>query len=151
MRLCATFLLLLTLAACGSGGPNEQQKEQQMQASARVAERNLQKIRDALLAYHRKHGSVPQSVDDLAAFGAGPEQLEPSDDYADLGYSFYSLQFNGDGTLKQGWLIASPRADRDALRVRMNAVNGAVDYTRPGEAMDTAPGEPKTDPPANRP
>lgn len=141
MKIVASFLLLLTLAACGAGGPNSQEKEQVMQASAKVAERNLVKIRDGILAFRKKHGKSPESVDDLAGVGAGPESLEASDDYADLGYSFYNLQFAEDGSLKQGWLIASPRGDREALRVRMNAVSGEFDHTRPGEPLGVAPGD----------
>ncbi|MBX3474934.1 MAG: hypothetical protein KF754_11170 [Planctomycetes bacterium] len=141
MKIVASFLLLLTLAACGAGGPNALEKEQIMQSSAKVAERNLQKIRDGILAYHKKHQKSPKSVDDLSEVGAGPENLETSEDYADLGYSFYAVEFAADGTLKQGWLLASPRADREAMRVRMNAVNGEVDLTKPGDAMGAAPGD----------
>lgn len=141
MKITAAFLLLLMLAACGRGGPNSLEKEQVMQASAKVAERNLTKIRDGILSYYKKHQKSPMSVDDLVEFGAGPEALEASEDYADLGYSFYALEFAADGSLKQGWLIASPREDRNALRVRMNAVSGEYDHTRPGEPMGIAPGD----------
>lgn len=141
MKIVASFLLLLTLAACGAGGPNSLEQEQIMNASAKVAERNLTKIRDGLLSYHKKHNKAPESVDDLATVGAGPEQLEASEDYADLGYSFYALKFDASGKLTQGWLIASPRGDRKALRVRMNAVTGEFDHTKPDEPMGVAPGD----------
>jgi hypothetical protein len=141
MKALLAFLLLLTLAACGPGEPNSLEKEQMMQTSAKVAEGNLAKIRDGIIAFYKKHQKAPESVDDLAAFAAGPEQLAASEDYADLGYSFYNLQFDDDGKLKRGWLIASPRSDRNALRVRMNAVSGEIDYTKPGEPLGAAPGD----------
>ncbi len=132
--------LCLALAGCGPGAPNASEREAAMKASAGVAEVNLKKIRDGIVAFHAKNQKVPDSIDDLVPFKAGPEALEPSDDYADLGYSFYNLEFDAAGKLKQGWLVATPRGDRTAMVVRMNAVSGEFDYTQPGEPLGAAPG-----------
>lgn len=137
---CLLAAIPFGLAACGAGAPNASEREAAMKASASVAEVNLKKIRDGIVAFHAKNQKVPASIDDLAPFKAGPDALEPSDDYADLGYSFYNLEFDDAGRLKQGWLVATPRGDRTAMVVRMNAVSGEFDYTQPGEPLGAAPG-----------
>jgi hypothetical protein len=140
MRHLSCGLLVLLLAACG-GGPNEQQKEEAVQASARVAERNLVKIRDAVLEYHRKNGTAPERMDDLAAFGVSAENLEPSENYADLGYMLYKIAFNKDGTMTSGWFQATPMEGRNALRVRLNGVTGKFDYAKSDEPYAEAPAD----------
>lgn len=128
MRLITPLLLLLLLAACGGKEPTPEEKEAAIKAAAKVAERNLVKIRDGVLAYYRKNGAAPESMDNLADFGISDDKLEASDDYAPLGYHFYSLDFSKDGAMTQGWFEASPMAGRKAYRVRLNGVTGEFDY-----------------------
>lgn len=141
LRLSFLFVAAVSLASCGAGAPNSQQRQEAMKVSAQVAERNLVKLRDGVVAYYKKHQQAPVSIDDLESVGSGTATLEASEDYADLGYNFYKLDFSPDGTLKQGWFLASPRGDRKAMRVRMDGVSGAFDYTPPGEEMGAAPGD----------
>jgi hypothetical protein len=151
------LLLMFMLAACGGEGNTdagegitEAQKDR-----AKPAERNLVKIRDAVVKYYAANKEPPQSVSDLDKFGGGPEDLVTNDDYADIGFSFisHSLRFDENGALTRGWFIATPKGNSDALRVRLNGVTGTFDYTRKGgdwppaeEDKGFAPGEkPKPD------
>ena len=134
-----TAILFLTfaclLAACGGGneGVNAQDA---LRERAKPAESNLVKVRDAIVAYHKKTGEIPRSVTHLADVGLKEEDLA-NEDYSELGYAFYKLVFEGD-KLVQGWLLATPMGDRDALQVRMNAVTGEFDYAAKGEEFGQA-------------
>lgn len=149
MRLAAfaVFLAMLALAGCRRGVDNapipgaDITQDASLKAAAKVAERNLLKMRDGVLTYFKKNMHAPESIDELEPFGAGCSSLEASDDYADLGYSFYSLDFNIDGSMKVGWFIAAPKADRKALRVRMNGVTGDFDYSDPEKPLQRAPSD----------
>lgn len=141
MRLLSVFLLIALLAACGNGNEDSAPGAGELRERAEPAERNLERIRDAVLAFHKARGMEPISVDELADFGAGPTNLEPSDDYSDLGYSFYSLRFSEEGEMEQAWLIATPKVGSEALQVRMNGLTGNFEYLPAGEAWGRAADE----------
>lgn len=131
-------LSLLLLAGCSSddvagdsGGD--------VKARAKVAEKNLTRIRDAVLKYHTEKKEVPMSVTHLEDYGGGEGDLEPSEDYADIGYAFYSVKFDDDGKMTQGWFIATPVSESGALKVRMNGVSGEFDYVAQEEDFGPAP------------
>lgn len=137
MRMIPLFLFVLLLAACG-GEDKPDSTEDGLKTRAKVAELNLVKIRDAVVAYHEKHGKKPESVSDLDDFGAGLTALAASDDYADLGYSFYNVEFK-DGKLARGWFLATPMLNKGALKVRMNGVSGNFDYVPHDQDFGQAP------------
>jgi hypothetical protein len=138
MRSAVVFLTLICLlAGCGGAADNGANKAEVLKDRARPAEANLVKIRDALVAYYKKNGKAPESVSDL---GIKDDELA-NEDYSELGYGFYNLKFDKDGKLAQGWLIATPMADRDALKVRMNAVTGEFDYVGKDEDFGAAPSD----------
>jgi hypothetical protein len=133
-------------AACGGDNAPEDNSDDALKARARIAEVNLTRIRDAVVKYHGEHGEIPMSVTHLNGFGGGENELEPSDDYADIGYAFFNVKFE-DGKMTQGWFIATPVAGSGALQVRMNGVTGEFDYVPQGEDFGRAP----SDPPDNQP
>ena len=147
MKTTCLFLcfLVMLLAGCGDdAGPDGQSEA--LKLRARVAEVNLTRIRDAVVKYHKQHGEVPGSVTDLKDFGGGESDLEPSEDYSEIGYSFYSVEFDESGKMTQGWFIATPVADSGALQVRMDGVSEELDYVPQGEDFGPAP---STLPPTN--
>lgn len=141
MKLPALFLcaMLPLLAACAGDGAAADGSPDNLKARAKVAEVNLARIRDAVVKYHKEKSEVPMSVSHLEGFGGGESELEPSEDYADIGYSFYSITFDSDGKLTQGWFIATPVAESGALKVRMNGVSGEFDYVEQAEDFGPAP------------
>lgn len=141
MRTAALFLLSICLLA-GCGGDNTPAGDggDPLRERAKAAEANLVKVRDAVAAYYARHNKAPESISDLATFGITEEQLA-NEDYSELGYAFYNLRFDEGGKLTQGWLIATPMADREALKVRMNAVTGEFDYVNKEEEFGTAPSD----------
>ncbi len=152
MRIATVLILALVLAACGgednagaADGVTEALKER-----ADPAERNLVKIRDAVVKFYAEKKTAPQSVSDLAGFGGGPDELEVSDDYADIGFTFtaQALKFDAQGKLTRGWFLASPKGTSEAPKVRMNGVTGEYEYilknqdwTAAEEDHGWAPGE----------
>ncbi|MCG3181984.1 MAG: hypothetical protein ICCCNLDF_00021 [Planctomycetes bacterium] len=141
MKTAALFLLSICLLA-GCGGDNTPAGDggDPLRERAKAAEVNLVKVRDAVAAYYAKHNKAPESVSDLAAFGIKEAELA-NEDYSELGYAFYNLEFDPAGKLTRGWLIATPMADREALKVRMNAVSGEFDYTGRDEDFSAAPSD----------
>lgn len=139
MKQLSLFLFAIVLLAAGCGGNSDADNGvDPLKQRAKVAEKNLRQLRDAVVKYHEKNGEAPQSVSDLNGFGGAEADLETNDDYSELGFSFYSLEFE-DGKLTQGWFMATPMADTGALQVRMNGVTGEFDYMPQGE--DFAPAE----------
>jgi len=134
MRVFSAVLLLFALAACGKAEPTPEQKQAAMQDAARVAERNLVKIRDKVVEYRRKQGVAPENMDQLEALA-----LESSDDYAELGYHFYNVEFDKDGAMTQGWFMAAPIVGRKALRVRLNGVTSEFDHANADDDHNPAP------------
>jgi hypothetical protein len=148
MRLATLGLAcVILLTACGGANAPVDNSDDARRGRAKPAEKHLVEIRDAVVAYYAKHGKAPESITDLAAVGITDAKLADSEDYSELGYAFYSVEFHADGKLKQAWLIATPMTGRDALNVRMNGVTGEFDYTGPGEEFGPAPSDP---PPANK-
>lgn len=148
MRLATLGLACVILLAACSGGENSpvDNSDEALRERAKPAEKHLLEIRDALVAYHGKRGKVARSMSELAEVGLTLDKLAGNDDYSELGYTYFSVQFDGAGKLKQAWLIATPMTGRQALTVRMNGVTGEFDYTAPGEKLGAAP----SDPPANK-
>ncbi|MCA8911913.1 MAG: hypothetical protein KDB82_09425 [Planctomycetes bacterium] len=141
MKTAILFLALaLLLAACG-GGNAEAEKNAELHKRAEVAERNLVKVRDAIVAYYKKNKKAPETMDDLADFGAAEKDLEVNDDYSELAYTFLpqSLEFDDSGKLTRCWLIATPISKTGALQVRMNGVTGNFDYVAADEDFGPAP------------
>lgn len=140
MKTAALFLTLICLLA-GCGGDNQTTDGgDPMRERAKAAEANLVRVRDAVAAYYAKHQKAPESVSDLAAFGIKESELA-NEDYSELGYAFYNLEFDQAGKLSRGWLLATPMADREALKVRMNAVSGEFDYVGRDEDFGRAPSD----------
>lgn len=143
MRTAALFLLsVFVLAACSpeNKAPGNALTDPEMLRRASVAERNLVKIRDAVVAYYARNRKKPEFTDELAAFQAGPKDLEAGEDYdAELGYGFLNLKFDDAGKLVRGWFFATPRSTSDALKVRMNGVTGRYDHVPKGEEFSKAP------------
>jgi hypothetical protein len=148
MRLATLgFAFVILLSACGgANAPVANNDDAAMRERARPAEKHLVEIRDALVAFYAKHKKKPGSMSDLADVGLPLTKLAGNEDYSELGYSYYSVEFDPDGKLKQAWLIATPMSGRNAYTVRMNGVSGEYDYTAPGQEIGPAP----SDPPANR-
>jgi hypothetical protein len=137
MRVGLLFLLFSALVcSCGGGSDSGAADNSDLRQRAEVAERNLTRMRDAIVEFRRTQGRAPGSVDDLAENGL---QFEPSDDYADLGYSFIHVSFDDDGELEEAWLIATPRGDSNALRLRMDGVKGTFEYFTKEEEWRPAP------------
>jgi hypothetical protein len=143
MRL-ATLCLACVILLVGCGGANApvDNSDDARRERAKPAEAHLVEIRDAVVAYYAKHKKVPTSMTELEEVGISPAKLADSEDYSELGYAFYSVEFDADGKLKQAWLIATPMTGRDALNIRMNGVTGEFDYTPPGEEFGVAPSDP---------
>ena len=141
MKISALFLCSLTLllAACGGDDVAGSGPGGALKARAKVAEVNLARIRDAVVKYYEKHQEVPMSVTHLEDYGGGEQDLEASDDYADIGYAFYNVKFDDSGKMIQGWFIATPVADSGALKVRMNGVTDEFDYVAQEEDFGPAP------------
>ncbi|MCC6463823.1 MAG: hypothetical protein IT463_00630 [Planctomycetes bacterium] len=142
--------LFLVLAGCG-GGNSANATPDEMKQKASVAERNLVRIRDGVVAYYGKYQKAPATVDDLSEFKAGPSDLEKDENYADIGYLFvsHSLKFDDKGKLTQGWFIATPPLDCKCYKVRLNGVTGEFDYTAPDKDLEEAPGALPGGSPAN--
>ena len=141
MRTAVLFLTLVCLlAGCGGGNENVANAQDALREKAKPAEENLTRVRDAVVKYHKEKGEVPRSVTHLGEVGLKEASLA-NEDYSELGYAFYNIAFDDQGKLVQGWLIATPMADRDALQVRMNAVTGEFDYVGKGEDFGTAPSD----------
>ena len=138
---------VILLAACGGANAPAGNTDAELRDRARPAETRLVEIRDAVVAYFAKNKKAPDSVSDLADVGITNEKLA-NEDYSELGYAFYSVEFDAAGRLKQAWLIATPMDGRKALQVRMNGVTGEYDYTAAGEEFGPAPSDP---PPSNTP
>ena len=140
MKTAILFLsMAMLLAACGGGENAEVVQEAELQKRAEVAERNMLKIRDAVLAYHKKNKKAPEHMGELAEFGAAEGDLEINDDYSELAYGFYNLSFDADGKLERAWFIATPVSHTGALAVRLNGVSGNFDYVKEGEEFGAAP------------
>lgn len=139
MKITALCLLALLLTACGGDASAGGSRDDGLKRRAKVAEVNLARIRDAVVKYHAARGETPMSVTHLEGFGGGESDLEPSDDYADIGYAFYSLKFGDTGKLSQGWFIATPVAKSGALQVRMNGLTGEYDYVAQDGEFGPAP------------
>jgi hypothetical protein len=143
MRLATLCLAcLILLSACGGANAPAGNNYDVLRDRAKPAETQLVAIRDAVVAYHGRHKRVPTSVSELEEFGISASKLAESEDYSELGYAFYSVEFDGSGKLKQAWLIATPMTGREALQVRMNGVSGEYDYTPAGQEFGPAPSDP---------
>lgn len=138
MRLASVFLLFALLSVACGNDPAPNAGPEELQQRAKPAERNLVRIRDAVVAFYAARGTEPISLDELTDYGSGPRNLEPSEDYSDLGYSFYALKFSDEGELEQAWLMATPKGGSDALQVRMNGVTGTFEYLPAGERWGPA-------------
>lgn len=141
MKLSVVFLssILLLLSACGGGENASADSGGSKQDRAKVAEVNLTRIRDAVLKFYEAKKEVPMSVTHLEDYGGGENDLEPSSDYADIGYAFYSVKFDDQGKMTQGWFIATPVLESGALKVRMNGVTGEFDYVPQEDDFGPAP------------
>ncbi len=121
------------------------------QERAKPAEANLKMIREAVIKFHKAKGTNPLGVDDLDEFGAAQSDYASSDDYdSEFGYTFWGLVWNDDGTLKEGWFLATPKLETGALQVRMNGNTGEFDYAPQGERLGPAPGY-ENEPATNKP
>lgn len=137
MRAVLLFLFsALLVAACGGNDAANGGNQAAAADRARPAERNLVKIRDACVKYYENKKALPESTSDLEGFGAGEKDLEITDDYTDLAYSFFGLKFEA-GKLVRGWFFASPKTP-DALQLRMNGVTGKYEYLPKGEKWQPA-------------
>jgi hypothetical protein len=137
----------MLLAACGgdnSTAPDN--SEEGLRERAKPAEAHLVEIRDAIVAYHGKHKKKPETITDLEPHGITNAKLADNDDYSELGYGFYNVEFGPEGKLTRCWLIATPMSGRGCLQVRMNGVNGEFDYAPSGQEFGVAP----SDPPQNK-
>jgi hypothetical protein len=136
------LLLVFMLCACGGEGNNDTGDgiSEALKERAKPAERSLTKLRDAVVKFYAAKKEAPRSVNDLAGYGGGPDDLETSDDYADIGLTFFSssLKFDAQGNLARGWFLATPKGTSDALQVRMNGVTGGFEYLRKGEKWKAA-------------
>lgn len=130
MRLLLSLLVLLTLVGCSGGGntPKPKIEPELFKENARGAEDNLKKMRDASRKFFEKHKRAPEQVDDLAPFGAGPDDLKPDAFYSDLGFTFFGLKFDDAGVLLEGKFRATPRLDAKAPIVMLDAKSGEFEY-----------------------
>lgn len=140
MKTAILFLTItcMLLGACG-GDTAADSGDEALKNRAKVAEANLVLIRDAVLAYHKKNKLPPESITDLDAYGAAESDLDINDDYSELGYTFYNLDFDEAGKMTRGWFIATPISKTGALKVRLNGVSGNFDYVPQGEEFGPAP------------
>jgi hypothetical protein len=147
MRL-ATLGLACVILVAACGGPNApvNATDDELRERAKPAEAHLVEIRDALLAYYAKHKKVAMSMTHLEEVGLTSAKLADNEDYSELGYGFYSVEFDADGKLKRAWLIATPMTGRKALQVRMNGLTGEFDYAAADAEFGPAPSDP---PPSN--
>lgn len=137
MRVVLLFLFsVCLLSACGGNDAANGANDASAQDRAKPAERNLVKIRDACVKYYENKKAAPESTSDLEGFGAGEKDLEITEDYTDLAYSFFGLKFE-DGKLTRGWFFASPKT-QDALQLRMNGVTGKYEYLPKGQKWQAA-------------
>ncbi|MDH5642402.1 MAG: hypothetical protein OEY28_14020 [Nitrospira sp.] len=129
------LLFVALLAGCGSGGAGASGPDD-LKKLAEPAEYNLKTILEAAKAYHAKHNKPAEYIDELAQFGADHRNFKQSEYYSiEFGYGLYQFEFDNDGKIVKGWVIATPEAGKKALTIRLNAVNGEFDYTQPGEEM----------------
>ncbi|MCC7509536.1 MAG: hypothetical protein IT464_09190 [Planctomycetes bacterium] len=140
MRIVSVFLLFVVLVAGCGGGANTvaEATDSDLRQRAKSAEGNLERIRDSVLKYYAAKKAPPHSVSDLESFGASEKDLIPTEDYADIGYAFFSLKFDAAGKLVRGWFLATPKGNSNALQVRMNGVSGKFEHLPKGETWTAA-------------
>lgn len=137
-----TLLTILTLLVVGCGGgsntPASNTQASLFKENASGAEDNLKKMRDAALKYYEKHKAAPEQMDDLAGFGAGPEELKPDAYYSELGFTFFRLKFDDKGSMTEGKFRATPRAEAQAPIVMLDAKSGDLEYKSKDEPEKSA-------------
>lgn len=143
MRWTLLTILLLVVVGCGGGAhaPASNTQANLFKENAKGAEDNLKKMRDASLRYYEKHKAAPEQMDDLAGFGAGPEELKPDPYYSELSFTFFRLKFDDKGALTEGKFRATPRTGADAPIVMLDAKSGELEY-KAKDAPEKAANEP---------
>lgn len=143
MRLALCTLFILALFGCSGGATNAPLKLETslFKENAKVAEDNLKKMREASLKYYEKNKAAPEKVDDLAGFGAGPDELKADKYYSELGFTLFRLKFNEKGELIEGKFRATPRVDANAPIVMLDAKTSEFDY-KPRDSAEPASNEP---------
>jgi hypothetical protein len=140
-----TLLTILTLVVVGCGGganaPASNTQANLFKENAKGAEDNLKKMRAASLKFYDKHKAAPEQMDDLAGFGAGPEDLKQDAYYSELGFTFFRLKFDDKGALIEGKFRATPRAEAEAPIVMIDAKSGEFEY-KSKDAPEKAANEP---------
>lgn len=143
MRWTLLTIMMLVVVGCGGGAnaPASNTQADLFKENAKGAEDNLKKMRAAAMKFYDKHKAAPEHMDDLAGFGAGPEDLKPDPYYSELSFTFFRLKFDEKAALIEGKFRATPRADAKAPIVMLDAKSGDFEY-KAKDAPEKAANEP---------